>query len=189
MDERERAGIHWTAGSIVQHCVSVAPALCQQGISGRIRKNHGSVAANEVNLNSAQLAVMGGVTASIHSGLTCVLATALKLVLRCLCDHDQHRTILLLSSISPKILSLAQADVHYKQAANMLPGGDMDLDALVRMLDYGLAGRGPHTGGADPAAALPQLLLTCAENSALKIKFAGLDKAMLHTIQSVESRR
>ena len=154
-------------------------------LAGCIRENHGSVAADEINLNATQLPV----TASIHSGLTCVLAAALKHVLRYLCEHDQYISILLLSSISPKILSLAQADVHYKQAANLRPGGDMDVDALVRMLDYGLAGSGPQTGGADPAAALPQLLLTCADNTALKIKFGGLDKAMLHTIQSVESRR
>ena len=57
--------------------------------------------------------------------------------------------------------SLAQADVHYKQAANLRPGGDMDVDALVRMLDYGLAANGPNAGGAGPAAvAQPQLLLT-----------------------------
>ncbi len=92
------------------------------------------------------------------------------------------------------------------------------MEALVCMLDYGLADSGPHTGGADPVAALPQLLLTCAGNVALKIKFArmgsiptipdarnvplllcyerfntaslpvGLDKAMIYSIQSVESR-
>ncbi len=132
---------------------------------------------------------MGGAAASIHSGLTCVLAAALKHILRYLCDHHQYRTILLLSSISPKILSLAQADVHYKQAAILRPGGDMAVDTLVRMLDYGLAANGPIAGGADPAAAQPQLLLTCAENTALKVKFAGLEKAMLQTMQSAESRR
>jgi serine/threonine protein kinase len=84
-------------------------------------------------------------------------------------------------------LSLAQADVHYKQATNLRPGGDMDVDALVRMLDF--SQNGPNAGGADPAAAQPQLLFTCAENSALRIKFAGLDKAMLQTMQSAESRR
>jgi hypothetical protein len=30
----------------------------------------------------------------------------------------------------------AKADVHYKQADDMRPGGDMDVDALVRLLDY-----------------------------------------------------
>ena len=39
----------------------------------------------------------------------------------------------------------------------------MDVDALVRMLDYGLAANGPNAEGADPAAAQPQLLLTCAK--------------------------
>ena len=71
-----------------------------------------SVAADEVNPNPTQLPVMGGAAASIHSGLTCVLAAALKHILRYPCGHQQYRTILLLSSISPKILSLAHADVH-----------------------------------------------------------------------------
>ena len=79
------------------------------------------------------------------------MAAALKHILRYLSDHHQYRTIILLSAISPKILSLAQADVHYKQATNLRPGGDMDVDALVRMLDF--SQNGPNAGGADPAAA------------------------------------
>ena len=35
------------------------------------------------------------------------------------------------------MLLLAKADVHYKRAANVRPGGDEDVDALVRMLDFG----------------------------------------------------
>jgi hypothetical protein len=64
----------------------------------------------------------------------------------------------------------------------------MDVDALVRMLDFGLAANA-NAGGADPAAAQPQLVITCAENTALRIKFAGIDKDMLRTMQSADSRR
>jgi hypothetical protein len=92
----------------------------------------GCLAADEVNPNPLPLPVTGGAAASNHSGLTCVLAAALKHILRNLCYPHQYRTILLLSAISPKILSLAQADVHYKQATNLRPGGDVDVDAFVR---------------------------------------------------------
>ncbi len=85
----------------------------------------------------------------ILSGLRCALESALKQVLKHLNEKNQHRSIILLSSISQNILSLAQADVHYRQAANMRPGGDKDLDALVSMLDYSFE------GVADPGFSLP----------------------------------
>ena len=47
-----------------------------------LRKDHGSAAADEVNPNPLQLPVTGGAAASNHSGLTCVLAAALKHILR-----------------------------------------------------------------------------------------------------------
>ncbi len=69
----------------------------------------------------------------------------------------------------------------------MRPGSDKDVDALVRMLDFGreegclemLAG----------ASDQPHLLLTCCSSPALKLKFTALDKNMLCTIQSGTSRR
>ncbi len=51
------------------------------------------------------------------------------------------------------------------------------------MLDYSFE------GVADPGPTLPQLELSCAEISAMRIKFRALDKEMLHTVNSVESRR
>jgi hypothetical protein len=55
------------------------------------------------------------------------MAEALKHILKQLCGDDQCISIILLSSISMKILSVAQADVHYKQAANLKPGCDLDV--------------------------------------------------------------
>jgi hypothetical protein len=69
----------------------------------------------------------------------------------------------------------------------MRPGGDKDVDALVRMLDFGR-----EDGGLEMLAGAvdqPQLLLTCGSTSALKLKFTALDKDMLCTIQSAASRR
>ncbi len=87
-----------------------------------------------------------------------------------------------ITSISTNVLSLAKADVHYKQAANMRPGGDKDVDALVRMLDNGRGEDGLQmlAGESDQ----PRFLLTCGGSSALKLKFGALDKDMLCTVQS-----
>ena len=63
-------------------------------LAGRLQKDHGSAAADEVNPNPSQLPITGGAAASNHSGLTCVLAAALKHILRYLCDHHQYRTII-----------------------------------------------------------------------------------------------
>jgi hypothetical protein len=92
-----------------------------------------------------------------------------------------------ITSISTNVLSLAKADVHYKQAANMRPGGDKDVDALVRMLDNGRGEDGLQmlAGESDQ----PRFLLTCGGSSALKLKFGALDKDMLCTVQSAASRR
>ncbi len=78
-----------------------------------------------------------GCTVSDSGILSGVLACALKHILKHLCENDHYTSIIRLSSISPRILSLAKADIHYKRAANMRPGGDKDVDALVRMLNFG----------------------------------------------------
>jgi hypothetical protein len=128
-----------------------------------------------------------GNTVSDSGILSGILACALKHILKHLCENDQYASIIRLSSISSKHLALAKADVHYKRAANMRPGGDKDVDALVRMLDFGR-----EDGGLEMLAGAvdqPQLLLTCGSTSALKLKFTALDKDMLCTIQSAASRR
>ena len=128
--------------------------------------------------DTMQLSRTKSVVSDVHSRLRCSLEAVLKHVLK-------NRTIIMVSSISQNIWSLARADVHYRQAANMRPGGDKDLDALasVCMLDYSF------DRGADPGSSLPQLELSCAESCALLIKFGALDKEMLCTINSVESIR
>jgi hypothetical protein len=128
-----------------------------------------------------------GDTVSDSGILSGVLAGALKHILKHLCEHDQYASIIRLSSISTKLWSLAKADVHYKQAANMRPGGDENVDALVRMLDFGCADGGLEMLAG--ASVQPPLLLTCGSSPALKLKFAALDKEMLCTIQSAASRR
>jgi hypothetical protein len=128
-----------------------------------------------------------GSTISDSGILSGILSCALKHILKHLCDKDDYTSIIRLSSISPKILSLAKADVHYKRAANMRPGSDKDVDALVRMLEFGR-----EEGGLEMLAGAsdqPQLLLTCGSSPALKLKFTALDKDMLRTIQSATSRR
>jgi hypothetical protein len=127
-----------------------------------------------------------GSTVSDSGILSGVLACALKHILKHLCKKDYYTSIIRLSSISPKNLSLAKADVHYKRAANMRPGSDKDVDALVRMLDFG-----SEEGGLEMLAGAsdqPQLLLTCGSSPALKLKITVLDKDMLCTIQSATSR-
>ncbi len=108
-------------------------------------------------------------------------------VLKHLCENDQYTRIIRLSSISSKHLAFAKAGVRYKRATNIGPGGDKDVDALVRMLDSGR-----EEGGLEMLAGAsdqPQLLLTCGRTSALKLKFTAHDKDMLCTIQSAVSRR
>ena len=145
------------------------------------QENHGAKVT--MDPNPMQRSHKKTASSDVLSGLRCALEAALKHVLKYLNEKNQHRTIILLSSISQNIWSLAQADVHYRQAANMRPGGDKDLDALVRMLDYSFE------GVADPGPSLPQLELSCAETSVMRIKFGALDKEMLRTVNSVESRR
>jgi hypothetical protein len=136
------------------------------------QENHGATVTMEPN--PMQRSHKKTAASDVLSGLRCALEAALKHVLKHLNKKNNTEP----SFCCQNIWSLAQPDVHYRQAANMRPGGDKDLDALVHMLDYSFK------GVADPGPSLPQLELSCAETSAMRIKFGALDKEMLRTVKS-----
>jgi hypothetical protein len=98
LDEWEIIKVQWTACSIVHHCVSMVQCFVNNKLNYPHEKSWVK-RSSDIESKSDAAFPQENCSSNVDSGLRCFLEVVLKHVLKNLNERNQHRTIIVLSSV------------------------------------------------------------------------------------------